>query len=204
MDTVALTTFLKICSLKSTNAKINQISRLVNGAGGYDYYKSLKAMAPKLALGNLTTDDIPSEVGHLSRKHERDDNGNAALTFAKWWAGQKLSPSFVTPPSTKFKPKGCNFSIRLKPEIAFEAEGQRVVLQFWCVAQPKLDAAIAGLGIFLMREKLKKGDFSTAQFKMLDVRSGKLFDEKSIPNNGGVILSADVAQFNSIWQQVQL
>lgn len=198
MSTIALTTFLKIISLNTTNSQIAEIDRLFSGSeGGYDYYRELKRVVPKIAKGDLTSKDVGEDLKRLSKPHERRDNVAGSKTFEKWWT--KADRVFVPPPKTDiFGNDRQLIRIRIKPEIAYEEDGVLHVMQLWNTARPDLTTTIAGIGVDLMRRRLAKGKFSGAKFEVFDMRKNKIRTEANIPNNSEIILRSEIAKLSSI------
>lgn len=198
MSAIGLTTFLKIISLNTTNSQIAEIDKLFSGTeGGYDYYRELKRVLPKVAKGELTSKDVEEDLKRLSKPHERRDNVAGSKTFEKWW--KKADRSYIAPPKPEiFGNEQQTIRIRLRPEIAYEEDGVFHVMQMWNTAKPDLTTTMAGIGVDLMRRRLAKGKFSEAKFEIFDMRKNKIRTEANIPNTSEIILRSEIEKLTSI------
>lgn len=202
MDDLSFTTFLKIGLTPTTQGKFGQLQRMHNGAGGYDFYKRMKFAAREVARGQTPPSKVLAELGSIKRESERNHNVQMASRFVDWWVAQVGAIADAERPAGRYKTASMAFGVRLAPELAHEQNGIMYVTYLWATNAPKLTRQAAGAGLFMLKSELAKGKFAAAKFQILDLRQNRLLEEDTITNQSPSILQADIAQINSMWQDI--
>lgn len=203
MENLSFTTFLKLCLLPSTQAKTSEVQKLVNGIGGYDFYKRLKLAAREVAQGKTDPQEILDQLNNITRKAEREHNLTVATQFRDWWSG--LGPNVSAHdnrPSAIFKRPGMPFGIKLAPEICYAENGINKVTYLWATATPALTKQGAGMGVVMLNETLQKDEYANHSFSIFDLRRNRILGEECISNSTKTNLAGDLAQISAIWQQI--
>ncbi len=203
MENLSFTTFLKLCLLPSTQAKTSEIQKLVNGVGGYDFYKRLKLAAREVAQGKTDPQEILDQLNNITRQAEREHNISVATQFRDWWVS--LGPNaaaYDDRPSSIFKRPGMPFGIKLAPEICYIENGKDKVTYLWATATPALTKQGAGMGIVMLNETLKKNRYSDHEFSIFDLRRNRILGSECVSNTTRTNLAGDLAQISAIWQQI--
>ncbi len=198
VDAVSFTTFLKISMQATTNAKIKEIEKLYTGEGGYDFYKKLKRVPVDFANGKLKVNQLTGYMSGITRDVEKTHNTKMALAFCNWWQAQNNVSAVKRPKPLKYIPTGFDFKIRIAPELAYTDRNEHNLIYLWAVAKPALNKITAGAGIKLLKDAFSETPYSDYSMKILDLRKNKLFDENSLTNQSGLILNAELAQFDAI------
>jgi hypothetical protein len=199
MDNISFTTFLKISLMPTTQGKFGALQRMLNGTGGYDFYKRMKLASREVARGEMEREVIFAQLQTITRSSERDHNVLMATRTCEWWDGLNGAVPLAERPSGTHRREGMNFGIRLQPELAYELNGAIHVTYLWAIERPKLTKQAAGAGLSLLREELAHGNFKDARFEIRDLRQAKTFEADSITNESASLLQADIAAMNVMW-----
>jgi len=160
MDDISFTTFIKIGLMPTTQGKFGTLQRMLNGAGGYDFYKRMKLASREVARGEMERSQIFAQLESIKRASEREHNVAMATRTCEWWDELEGATALSLRPHGVYRREGMNFGIRLQPELAYEIAGQVHVTYLWAVGSPKLTRQAAGAGLFLLRQELARENFS--------------------------------------------
>jgi hypothetical protein len=199
MDDISFTTFIKIGLKPTTQGKFGALQSMLNGTGGYDFYKRMKMASREVARGEMPREQIFEHLQTIKRPSERDHNLQMAKATCDWWDSIPGAKMLNERPSGTYRQPEMVFGIRLVPELAYELDGQKFVSYLWAVRLPKLSQQAAGAGLFLLREQLATGKFQDARFQIRDLRGQKTFEEDCITNSSANLLQADIAAMNAMW-----
>src|SRR6478672_636522 len=119
MDDISFTTFLKIGLMPTTQGKFGALHRMLNGSGGYDFYKRMKLASREVARGEMEREVIIAQLQTITRASERDHNVLMATRTCEWWDDLDGATALEDRPSGTYKRDGMNFGIRLRPELAY-------------------------------------------------------------------------------------
>jgi hypothetical protein len=200
MDDISFTTFIKIGLKPTTQGKFGALQTMLNGSGGYDFYKKLKMASREVARGEMDREAIFEKLQAIKRPSEREHNIAMAKLTCEWW-DQLADGAFALEdrPSGTCRRAEMVFGIRLVPELAYEVAGTTYVTYLWAMRMPKLTRQAAGAGLYLLREKLAVGKWKDARFQIRDLREKKTFEEDCITNQSANLLEADIAAMNAMW-----
>jgi hypothetical protein len=199
MDDISFTTFIKIGLMPTTQGKFGTLQRMLNGSGGYDFYKRMKLASREVARGEVDRETIFAQLQTIKRASERDHNVAMAARTCEWWDDLIGPIALAERPSGVYRRTGMDFGIRLQPELAYDWGSERRVTYLWAVDRPKLTRQAAGAGLHLLREELAKGSFKDARFEIRDLRQKKTFEEDCVTNASASLLQADIALMNAMW-----
>lgn len=199
MDDISFTTFLKIGLKPTTQGRFGALQSMLNGSGGYDFYKRMKLASREVARGEVDRETIFTQLQTIKRPSEREHNVAMAKLTCEWWDGLPGATALQERPSGTYRRPEMVFGIRLVPELAYELEGQTYVTYLWAIRMPKLTRQAAGAGLYLLREQLATGNFKDARFQIRDLREKKTFGEDCITNESASLLQADIAAMNVMW-----
>lgn len=199
MDDISFTTFLKIGLMPTTQGKFGALNRMLNGNGGYDFYKRMKLASREVARGEMDRDAIFAQLQSITRTSERNHNVLMATRTCEWWDELEGVDALVERPRGTYKRDGMDFGIRLQPELAYKQDGVIFVTYLWAIERPKLTSQAAGAGLYLLRSELTQGNFKDARFQIRDLRQKKTFGEDQITNESASLLQADIAAMNVMW-----
>jgi len=202
MKDLSLTTFLKIAAMPTTQGKLGVLSRMHNGAGGYDFYKRMKLAAREVARGEIPSEEILGKLANIKRASERVHNLQMATQFTGWWSSITDAVARPDRPEGVYKLAGMAFGIRLVPELVYSQSGEIYVTYLWAMNLPKLTKQIAGMGLYMLRSELAERAFKQAKFQFLNLRNLEMFGEDNVTNQTASLLNADISQINAIWIEV--
>jgi hypothetical protein len=200
MDDISFTTFLKISLMPTTQGKFGALHRMLNGPGGYDFYKRMKLAAREVARGEVSSQEILSQLETIKRPSERSHNLLMATRFVEWLDSLEGAVASLDRPSGTYKRPSMVFGIRVVPELVYTLAGTRYVTYLWAIGLPKLTRQAAGAGLYLLRQQLGTGKFKDARFQIRDLRQQKTLEEDCVTNQSPNLLEADIALLNTMWQ----
>lgn len=200
MDDLSFTTFLKLGLLPTTQGQLGQLQRMLASERGYDFYKQMKFAAKEVALGQVPPEEIMKKLEAIPRKSERDHNILMANNFLEWWNSQKNVKALSDRPSGVFKKQMMSFGIKMRPELAYEKDGSIHVVYLWATKSPKITNQAAGVGIYLLQEGLRKGNFKNAKFSILNLRTGKILSDNLVTNQSATLAAAEISLINELWK----
>lgn len=189
--------------MPTTQGKLGQLQRMLNGTGGYDFYKRMKSAAREVARGETPPSEIIAELKSIKRDSERNHNMQTATHFVDWWAAQIGAVADIDRPAGIYQTQPMAFGIKLAPELSYQQDNVGYVTYLWATNLPKLTRQAAGVGLFMLRSELAKGKFAASKFQILDLRQKRLYSEDVVNNQSGSILQADIAQMNAMWQDIK-
>lgn len=196
MEDISFTTFIKIGLKPTTQGKFGALQSMLNGSGGYDFYKRMKLASREVARGEMDREAIFSQLETIKRPSEREHNVAMAKSTCDWWDTLAGAAALNERPSGVYRRPGMVFGIRLVPELAYKMNGHKYVTYLWAIGIPKLTRQAAGAGLYLLRQQLATGAFEDARFQIRDLRQGATYDEDCISNQSPVLLQADIALMN--------
>ncbi len=188
MHHIQFTTFLKLLS-QTTQEKARSYRRY-DEPGGYDFYQSFKRGAEGITIKGEALDRAAHSIEALSNPVERVHN-RAALTALVDWLGARNT--FFEPPRGVYRSPSKALTVSLKPEVCRTHKGRRQVIAVWNTKDVILTPTVAGVGIYMLRSKLARGDYADCTFHVLDLVRGKLYGPASIPNHVDSLLAAEFA-----------
>ncbi len=197
---VALTTFLKLCMLTEAQKKSAYRKYFMPG-DGYDFYWSLKKCVSKMTFEGKTYDGCVGEIlNPLKNTAERKHNTDGLKEFVNWY--NKWDRKFFAPPSGVYSsPKGY-LKIKLKPEFGLQLPSERRVVAVWNTVKPQLTPFYGGVGIHLMNEVLKEGEFADCKFTMLDLRRPGWIVAEGLPRAIPVFLRNELAWIDNFFEEI--
>jgi hypothetical protein len=199
MDDISFTTFIKIGLKPTTQGKFGALQTMLNGSGGYDFYKRLKLASREVARGEMNRETIFEQLQTIKRESERNHNVAMAKLTCEWWDSLPGAAALVERPTGTYRKPEMVFGIRLAPELTYKLGGYTYVTYLWAIRMPKLTRQAAGAGLHLLREKLAVDKFHEARFQIRDLREKKTFGEDCITNESANLLQADIAAMNVMW-----
>ncbi len=155
--------------------KTTRLSKYTSSTSGSDYYWALKKGAAKVFLDGLSYDQAVSVVmSNMTVPHQRSHNQLALKALYSWKLANPGEP--LDPPIGAFAgPKG-ELIIKLEPAFGLCIKGKKTAFVPWPLKDFRLNAKVAGMGIYLLEQGLKKGDYADWKFCMIDLVSGDVFN----------------------------
>ena len=199
MDGLSFTTFLKLALMPSTQSKVGLLHRMMSSSEGYDFYKRMKLAGREVALDPTKADEVFAELAKIKKDAERNHNVLMAKRFLNWWLALDTAAAFADRPKGNYKTAEMAFSVRLRPELMYKHEGQRLVTYLWATKFPALTKQAAAAGLLMLRKELATGPYADVRFQILDLRKEVLHGEDLISNVTEDHLSAVFGLVNAIW-----
>lgn len=188
MHRIHFTTFLKLLS-QTTQEKARSYRRY-DEPGGYDFYQSFKRGAEGITTKGETLERASGAIEALSNLVEREHNRSALASLATWLGARN---TFFDPPRGFYRSPSKTLTVVLKPEICRSHKERRQVIAAWNTKDVALTPTVAGVGIYMLRTKLARGEYVDCSFHVLDLVRGKLYGPASIPNHVESLLGAEFA-----------
>ncbi len=197
---ISLTEFIKFVN-KSGSPKTTVVKEIIKSRDreyvpGQDYWSFFREKLTSHLMdesGEIQMDDVMEEI-----PADRGRNYRTMINGWKSFAGKKKF-KWIDPPVGVWNIS--DLSISVNPEIAYEYRGRIYVVKMHLSVSDELDKMhsdqIRALMESVLREKVG-GD--EVIFGVLDVRRGKLFDQKSLKLELLVSLTGEALNFESQWK----
>ena len=199
MDGLSFTTFLKLALMPSTISKLSILHKMMGSSDGYDFYKRMKLAAREVALHESEADAVFAALATIKKDPERNHNVLMAKRFLNWWRSLEGAVAQEDRPAGAYKTPDMAFHVRLRPELMYEQDNERLVTYLWATKFPTLTKQGAAAGLLMLRKALAVEQYTDVWFQILDLRKEIVHSEELISNVTEDHLAADIALVNAVW-----
>ena len=196
---LAFSTFLKLLELprRDKAATLRGFKR----AGGFNYWRPMTKLAPKVAKGSLDLSDIQEEVGNLAKGHQRKYNINALTNLLKWTSRRRLT--MRKSPGRLVKEFGSTgLKVRIEPELSFAMQGNEYLVHLWATTNPTLSEETLSMGLFFFRYHFRKNGYENHRYLILDTVKDRMFSEVGIIDHMPDMLREQGEILSSLWADI--
>ena len=173
MTRMSLTTFLYNDCVDSV-ARTTRLSKYADDPGGGDYHWAAKLGASKMFYDDMPYDQAVAEsMSNMTRDYQRKDNQDALKMIHTWKLNHPGSAH--APPVGEIKGPQGELVVVLKPTFALEQKGVITAYVPWMFKDERLSPNVAGIGVHLLERGLKKGNYASWKFALIDTSTGKCF-----------------------------
>ncbi|NLK53130.1 MAG: hypothetical protein GX295_11925 [Syntrophomonadaceae bacterium] len=163
-----------------------------------DYWNPLKIKIKSVHRKNGTHDDLRKVLNEVNE--ERKENYQKAIDgYCKFWKKRKLE--WFNPPKKTWT-EG-DIKIELNPELGLQIRDKFYVIKLYTAANENIDKRHADLILNLMEKELREkvgGD--EVVFAVLDVKRGKLFENKNKDTSLYFLLQGEARGFEAMWKYI--
>lgn len=199
---ISLTEFLNFVN-KSGSAKSTVVSKAKNKREEeykffQDYWNPLKIKIKSVHRKRGTHDDLKELLEKISA--EKKDNYRKSIDgYCAFW--KKRNIEWFNPPRKTWIDG--DLRIELNPELGLQINEKLYVVKLHTSANDSIDKRHADLILNLMEKELREkvaGD--EVIFAVLDVKKGKLFENKNKDVSLMPLLKGEVRSFETIWKNL--
>lgn len=202
MIKISLTEFMnfvnKSGSAKSTVVSNAKTKRDEEYAHYKDYWLKLREKIKAVHRINGTHDDLKEVISEVI--DERKENYRIAVSgYCSFWKKRKIE--WVDPPKKTWTIG--DLRIELNPELGLVINKQIFIVKLFTTANNNLDKRHADLILTLMEKELREsvGDDNVI-FAVLDVKRGKIFENKDHDTSLFSLLQGEAKSFEIIWKSM--
>jgi len=199
---ISLTEFMNFVN-KSGSAKATVVNKSKNSReDDYEHYKDywlklrekIRAVHKK-SLPHNDLRDIVNDI-HPDRKNNYKE---AVEGYIKFWKSRKIQ--WYNPPRKTWIVG--EIRIELNPELGLAIKDKLYVIKLYTAAGSDIDKKHADLILNLMEKELRdKVGGSEVIFAVLDVKRGKLFENKNKDTSLYPLLNGEARSFETIWKSI--
>lgn len=191
---LSLNAFIRIYSMDPSK-QIAEITRRMQNAGGYDYYRNLN-LAIQAYINKKSNDEIEYILNNSLRPDEVSYNKIAFSSFINKFGSRKKISLFEKKGS--FKLAGGLIVVNISPTFMIDVAGVMSVYHIWASQNPKIDKAKSNVACYLMKEAFKKNS-ANYDYKLFDAVSGKVYSRFT---NTTAMAVETVAQNMAHWASI--
>ncbi|MCL8006211.1 hypothetical protein M8845_02105 [Gelidibacter japonicus] len=199
---VSLTEFMNFVN-KSGTAKATVVSNSKNKRDDeYEHYKDywlkLREKLKSVHKKSESHDDLRSLLDDI-HKDKKANYKIAIEGYIKFWKKRKLE--WVNPPRKTWKIG--DVRIELNPELGIAFKDKIFVIKLFTTANSDINKMHADLILNLMEKELReKVAGEEVVFAVLDVKRGKLFENKTKDTSLYPLLNGEARSFETIWKSI--
>lgn len=178
MKPAGFTAFLKLLELDDHLRK-SELKRKHRGGGGFQYWRPLQRVAPKLLAADANVKLLQAEIASLCSGPQRNYNQNALNSFAQWSAGKSLLSATSLPViDAPFGNSG--LTVRIRPDVTFRWDGRLVSMYLWATTKPLLSTPTLSMGLLFCSSAYRTQGYDTHEHMILDTITNRLFTSANI------------------------
>lgn len=199
---ISLTEFMNFVN-KSGSAKATVVNKSKNSREDeYEHYKDywlrLREKISTVHKKSLSHDDL-RELVNVIHPDKKNNYKEAIEGYIKFWKSRKIQ--WFNPPRKTWIVG--DIRIELNPELGLEIKDKLYVIKLYTAAGSDIDKKHADLILNLMEKELRsKVGGSEVIFAVLDVKRGKLFENKTKDTSLYPLLNGEARSFETIWKSI--
>lgn len=199
---ISLTHFMSFLN-NSNITKINSIQKAKEDSlepyeAYKDYWQKLKQKIVDVHKLKASEDELRSVVEEVSEDKQR--NYNIAIDgYCKFWRKKKTA-IWNKPINGKWHKGHLNVSIN--PEICLEHKGKLYLIKLFLHINEKLDRKQADMITWIMRDGLGEKVPNNMVLCVLDVKNGRLYEERETNNNIKLYVEVEADSFCKYWNRL--
>jgi hypothetical protein len=200
---ISLTEFMNFVN-KSGSAKATVVSqakhrREEDYAHWKDYWLPLRNKIKDVHKKKGNHDDLKKVIKEVA-KDKKDNYTLSVDGYCSFWKKRKIE--WVEPPKKTWA-EG-DIRIELNPELGLVIKDKIYIIKLFTAANSSIDKRHADLILHLMEKELRsKVGGDEAIFGVLDVKRGKLFENKTHEISLFPLLKAEAKSFESLWKDTE-
>lgn len=198
---VSLTEFMNFVN-KSGSLKVTVVQKAKNKreeeyAHFKDYWLKLRDKIKSIHKNNGTHADLKSLLDEISE--DKAQNYYAAIEgYCSFWKKRKIE--WVEPPRKTWSVG--DIKIEVNPELGLVIKDKIYVIKLFTTANDSMDKRHADLILTLMEKELRSKVEEEVVFAVLDVKRGKLFENKNLDPTLCGLLNGEARSFETIWKSI--
>ena len=200
MINISLTDFIEYVSKVGTSkfTVVNQIHSRDEYHPAFDFWKPLRDGIIDLHQNKKEKTELDKILNDLTDKKKIKRYPELIESY-KSFLGRKKTEWFEPP----FKDWEINdLRVKLNPELGLEINDKLYVIKLYFKSD-NLSQMKADLILLLMNTYLKKGEFKSATFAVLDIERKKLFENTKLKKIHLPLLEGEALSFINIWNSLE-
>ena len=203
MIKISLTEFMNFVN-KSGSAKATVVAQAKNKreeeyAHWKDYWLPLRNKIKDVHKKKGNHDDLKQIVKSI-RRDKRENYRQSVEGYCVFWKKKKIE--WVEPPRKTWAHG--DIRIELNPELGLVIKDKVYLIKLFTTANNSIDKRHADLILSLMEKELRdKVGGDEAIFAVLDVKCGKLFENKKKDTSMYSLLKGEARSFESQWKDIE-
>jgi hypothetical protein len=193
---IGFSAFLKLIELSET-ARKSELKKKLGGGGGFQYWRPVQMLAPKAISEVADVEQLKARIDTMCSGHQREYNKRALVAFCTWIKGKALKTA-TTLPMIDVPFGNSGLVIRLKPDVAFEIEGERFSMNLWATTRPALSVNTLSVGLVFCANAYRAAGHDVRHL-IFDTVSNRLFAEADIMPSALHLLKDKVDAFKKDW-----
>ncbi len=198
---ISLTEFMNFVN-KSGSLKVTVVQKAKNKreeeyAHFKDYWLKLRDKIKSVHKMQGTHSDLKALLDEIS-DDKRQNYGAAIEGYCSFWKRRKIE--WVDPPRKTWTVG--DIKIEVNPELGLTIKDQIYVIKLFTTASDSMDKRHADLILTLMEKELRNKVEEEVVFAVLDVKRGKLFENKNLDPTLSGLLNGEARSFETIWKSI--
>jgi len=194
---IGFSAFLKLLEL-SDALRRSELRKKLGGGRGFQYWRPVQLAAAKAIASRADVEQLKRQIDSMCSGHQREYNKRALVVFCNWINGKSIRPVEILP--TVDVPFGnSGLVIRIKPEVAFELDGERFSMNLWATTRPTLTLNTLSIGLAFCANAYRARGHDGCGHLIFDTVSNRLFRESDIASNVLHLLKDKVDAFKKDW-----
>ncbi len=196
---ISLSDFIDFVSKVGTTkfTKVKEIKNRDDYHPAFDFWKPLREKIIDIHHFNKNKNLIDEVLNDLTDKNKINLYPNV-ITNYKSFLGRKKT-EWIAPPS--FDWISGELMIKINPEIGLFINDKPYIIELYFKSEP-LSKSKIDLIILLLNSCLKNGEYSEANFAVLDVCRKKLHDSSNLNSTHLSLLEGEAYSFTRIWNTI--
>jgi hypothetical protein len=194
---IGFSAFLKLLELSET-ARRSELKKKLGGGGGFQYWRPVQLAAAKALASRTDVEQLKLQIDGMCSGHQREYNKRALVAFCNWISGKAISP-IENLPNIDVAFGNSGLVIRIKPEVAFELDGERFSMNLWATTRPTLTLNTLSIGLAFCANAYRARGHDGYAHLVFDTVGNRLFREADIVSNALHLLKDKVDAFKRDW-----
>lgn len=198
---VSLTEFMNFVN-KSGASKVTVVQKAKNRrdeeyAHYKDYWIKLREKIKSVHKSDGSHDNLKELLSEVNQ--DKVDNYKLAINgYCSFWKKKKIE--WVEPPRKTWTVG--DIKIEVNPELGLVLKDKVFVIKLFTTANDSMDKRHADLILTLMENELRSKVEAEVIFAVLDVKRGKLFENKNLDPSLKGLLNGEARSFETIWKSL--
>lgn len=196
---ISLTDFIEYVSKVGTAkyTKVREIKTREPYHPAFDFWKPLRERIIETHKENKNKNSLDVVLNELTDKNKINLYPNLIAKYKSFLGRKKIE--WIEPPTEDWKLN--DLRIKINPEIGLFINDKPYIIKLYFKAEP-LSKSKVDLILLMLNENLKKGDFSEANFAVLDISKKRLYENTTLSHFHLSLLEGEALSFLKIWESI--
>lgn len=196
---ISLTDFIEFVSKVGTTkfTKVKEIKNRDPYHPNKDFWKALRDGIVDIHKHSLNKKKLDEVVNGLKDENKIKLYPHVIKQYQSFLGRKKTE--FINPPNEDWIYG--DIQVKLNPEIGLFIDDKPYIIKLYFKAEP-LSKSKIDLIILMMNKYLRKGDYSEANFAVLDVCKKKLYETSKLDDRHLSLLEGECLSFSQMWNSI--